>query len=40
MTLGIVLYAKDDRIILISDKRVTEGSYAMSAHGDMVQKNP
>lgn len=38
MTLGIVLYAKDDKIILISDKRVTEGSYAMSAHGDMVQK--
>src|SRR3989339_877740 len=38
MTLGIALFAKEDTIILISDKRVTEGSYAMSAHGDMVQK--
>jgi 20S proteasome alpha/beta subunit len=38
MTLGIVLIAKDGTIVLASDKRVTEGTSAMTAHGDFVQK--
>lgn len=38
MTLGIILFAKDNKIIIASDKRVTQGTYAMSAHGDFVEK--
>lgn len=38
MTLGIILFAKNNKIVIISDKRVTEGTYIMSAHGDFVEK--
>ncbi len=38
MTLGIILFAKNNSIVIVSDKRVTEGTYSMSAHGDLVQK--
>lgn len=38
MTLGIILFAKDESVVIVSDKRVTSGTMAMSAHGDLVQK--
>ena len=38
MTLGIILFAKDESVVIVSDKRVTSGTIAMSAHGDLVQK--
>src|SRR3989344_900437 len=38
MTLGIILKAKDETIVIASDKRVTEGNIAMSSHGDVVEK--
>jgi len=38
MTLGIILFAKNNTVVIVSDKRVTEGTYSMSAHGDLVQK--
>lgn len=38
MTLGIILFAKDNKIIITSDKRVTEGTMALSTHGDLVEK--
>jgi 20S proteasome alpha/beta subunit len=38
VTLGIVLIAKDNTIVIVSDKRVTEGNLAISAHGDIVEK--
>jgi 20S proteasome alpha/beta subunit len=38
MTLGIILFGKEDSIVIVSDKRVTTSTAAMSAHGDSVQK--
>lgn len=38
MTLGIVLFAKDNTIVIVSDKRVTGGTAAMPARGDFVEK--
>lgn len=38
MTLGIVLIAKKKTIVIASDKRVTGGTFGMSAHGDLVEK--
>lgn len=38
MTLGIILFAKDNKIVILSDKRVTSGTYSMSTHGDFVEK--
>lgn len=38
MTLGIVLFSENNKIIIISDKRVTGGTYSLSTHGDFVEK--
>ncbi|MDP3769719.1 MAG: hypothetical protein Q8R40_02170 [bacterium] len=38
MTLGIILFAKDESVVIVSDKRITSGMGTMSAHGDLVQK--
>lgn len=38
MTLGIALFAKDNSAILISDKRVTGGTFSLSTRGDFVEK--
>lgn len=38
MTLGIVLFAKNDSIIIASDKCVTGGTLSMSTRGDFVEK--
>ncbi len=32
------MFAKNNTVVIVSDKRVTEGTYSMSAHGDLVQK--
>lgn len=38
MTLGIVLFAKNNTVVLASDKRITGGTSSMATHGDFVEK--
>lgn len=38
MTLGIILLAKNNTVVIASDKRVTGGTAYMSAHSDVAEK--